>query len=511
MPSYGFPMGNVIRIDNKSGSTPSVLTETGTGGLLSAGTLRERPAVEYLEADERPVFVLTNRKRGVEIARPDGTERISSGKGYRTVAVLTDRRLVVLVGDSDAESVDGDQRLTVQFVDVEVVSADGGRRDGRLTVRCAGGKTITVHCGSDGLDDAASYLTDGSQAWIHVENALDEVKRSLVAATEHRNAGEYDAALDAAREAYHGVNEPRLRANEFDSEWGAGAMIDRVDDVQADCVERLTEVRLGRANRFTDEAESNWRDDRFESAHDEYERAIAELDTILTYDTGAVPDREAVREELERVEGVVAELEEAPLGRAVEADRAAMDAEDPVDAADHWTDALERYRVAMELDWGADERRFAGDPDAIRERLADVVDRLVAARRSAATAAKRAGDWYVGAEQFDVAVEEFEAARDQYELALSVARERYPDATDHLTVERDAVEDRLERARAARDGENLGPAQTGDEDVKPDLEPSAEAAAGDEPVVSDGGTTGHDAADVPDDDLDVRVDDGIEQ
>lgn len=495
MGCYDGQMGHVIRVDNEEGATQSVLTETGSGGLLSSGYLRDKPATAYLEDDETPVFVLTNQKRGVEIAREAGTERLTAGSGYRTIAVVTDRRLVIIVGDSSAASVDGDQCLSVQLVDVEGVDADSGRRGGELTVTRPGGRTLTIHSGADGLDEAAAYVTAASQAWIHVENTLDDVKRSLVRATSRCDVGEYDAALEAAQEAYHGLNEPRRTATKFDSEWTATAMITRVDQVQRRCDGMLAEVRLGRARRFSDEAESHWRDDEFEAAHDAYERANGELETVLTYDSGAV-DRDEVHEEIDRVERVTDELEEAPLRRAVEADRAASEADEPTDAAPHWEDALETYRVVLELDWGADERRFAGKPDQIRNRLGTVVERLISARRMAATKAKRAGDWYVGADQYEVAIEEFETAREQYERALDVARDRYPDATDHLTVERDAVDGRVERARAMRDGESVRPVETAGDDGSREPEYDFEATIGDGEAVVDapnGGEAGDDA------------------
>lgn len=191
-------MGSVIRIDNQNDPTRSVLTETGEGGLFSAGYLREKPARSYLEGDERPVFVLTNQKRGIERSRDDDAEQITPGPGYRTIAVLSDRRVVVLVGDAGSSAGNGgDLCLTVSLVDVESVTTDGGRRDGSLTVTQVDGQTLTVHCGTGGLDDAAAYLTAASQAWIHVENVLDDVKRSLVAATGRLDDGEYDDALAA--------------------------------------------------------------------------------------------------------------------------------------------------------------------------------------------------------------------------------------------------------------------------------------------------------------------------
>ncbi|MFC6975732.1 hypothetical protein ACFQL1_15400 [Halomicroarcula sp. GCM10025709] len=101
----------------------------------------------------------------------------------------------------------------------------------------------------------------------------------------------------------------------------------------------------------------------------------------------------------------------------------------------------------MRLDWGADERRFAGDHEAIRERLGEVARNLTATRRTIASDATEAGDWYAAAGQYDAALDEFDEAREAFEAALATARDCYPDAVEHLQTELDAVEDRIKRAR----------------------------------------------------------------
>jgi len=337
---------------------------------------------------------------------------------------------VILVGDSDAASVDGDQCLTVRLVDVDGVDAETGRREGRLSVTRTSGGTLTLYAGADGLDAAAAYLTASSQAWIHVENTLDDVQRSLVAATGHFDAGEYDAALEAAQEAYHGLNEPRRAANRFDGEWTAAALTARVDQVQRRCASMLAEARhrarppVQRRRRVT-LARRRVRGGPRRVRRCARNSRPCSPTTPPPCRTGTQSTRNTTGS------SVTAELSAAPLRRAVEADRAATDADDPADAADHWDDALEAYCTVLNSTGAPTKRRFEGDPDQLRDRLGEVVERLVSARRTAASKAKRAGDWYVGAEQYEVAVEEFEVAREQYDLALAVARERYAGATDH--------------------------------------------------------------------------------
>lgn len=493
-------MGNVIDLDDEAGSLPSVLTETGDGGLLSAGYLRDAPAIDYLAADEVPAFALTNRKRGVETDSDGDREQITPGSGYRTVCLVTDRRLLVVVGDGSAASAGGDRRFDVELVDVEGVSTEAGRRVGSLTVRMATGDTLTVYCGRSGLDDVADYVAVASQAWIHVANTLDGAERKLADATDRLHAGEHDAALEAALDASDSLEEPRRTATRFDRDWAGPALIERVDRVRDSCAETLALVRFERARDFAADAETRWSGRAYEDAHDAYERAIDEYETVLAADVDALDDGD-VRAERDRVERATADLAHSPLRRAAAADRDAANADDSTAAAELWEAALERYRTTLELDWGAERRRFAGDPDAIRTRMGEVVERLVSARRSAANEAKRAGDWYVGSDRHADAVERFEDAREQYELALDVARDRYPDAVDHLTVERDALAERIERAKAARDGEDLGPAPTGDDG---DPAYDVEAAIGD--VDGAAGNAENEGADADDAGNDERRD-----
>lgn len=458
-------MGSVINLDNFGGDLPDVLTNTGQGGLLSTGYLHDEPAVAAIEADETPQFVATNSKNGVTIERGNQTDTIRPGSGYRTIAVLTDRRLIVLVGDSD-----GDSRLTVPLVEVERVDIETGLRQGRLTFVRAGTATWHLYCGTDGLADIADYLTAASQAWIRLENTVDAVKQQLVAATEHRDAGEYDAALDAVDDAVEAVEEASGVATRAAVERPGDAMIRRLDSVRERCFETLAEVRLGRARDIVDSAEDHWRNGDYEAAYETYDRARSEYDAV-----SALPDRyvdtAAAESERDRLDRVVGQLEKSPLRRAVAADNEAAAADDPATAAERWADALEQYRTLLELDWGADERRFAGDPEKIRDRLATVAERLTAARRSVATEAVQAGDWYADAGNYETALDEYARAQEAYDAAIETARDCYPDAVDHLEADRDALRQRVDRARAAADGERVT------DRIEDDVEPTYDVDA----------------------------------
>lgn len=460
-------MGRVIKINNQGGESASVLTQTGKGGLLSSGYLRDEPVTTHLQ-DETPVFVLTTQKRGVEIERDGSHQRVTSGSGYRTITVVSDRRIVVLVGDSSHDGVDGDQQLSVPFTEVESVTSDGGRRSGTFTVERSDGATWTIHTGGSGLDAVEAFAAAAGRAWDHVESTIDSVTRALVNALDRRDRGEYDDALDAAQAAADQLQDAVRTAREFDSEWPGSALLDRVMQVDDRCKNTLATVRVGRARQFTDRAERRWRADDLEGAHDVYDRARSEYDAIRELSASAVEDWDRIVAEAERVDNTIKQLEQAPLQAAVDADRAADEADDDQTAVEHLETAIDLYQEAAEVDQDAPERRFEGDPAAISDHREEVIEAVTAKRRSIATDAKQAGEWYIGTDQYDLAIEEFETAREQFEHAIDVATEHYPDAVDHLEADLAAVEESLERARAARDGESVDPVETESTDDEPD-------------------------------------------
>lgn len=458
-------MGQVINLDNSTGGPPAVLTDTGSGGFVSAGYLRDRPARSYLGDDETARFVVTNRKKGIVRDGAGDSERLRPDEGYRTIVVVTDRRVLLLVGRSG-----GDRSIFLNFADIDAVSVESGLRNGTITITQPDGTRYRVHCSADGIETVADYIDAAAGTWVHVESVTDDVQRRLVAATQHRDDGAYDDAEAEVEIALDRLAEARDRAAAFVREWSADAVLDRLDSVEGRCEATMADIRVGRARMLTDIGERHWRADEYEQAYDAYECAREEYSAVLDADPSRVEDRDHVRQEYERTERLIGQLEESPLRKAIEADRAAADADDPADAADHWERALDHYRTALELDWGEEERRFAGDPDQIRDRLAEVATEAVSARRTAASESRRAGDWYLSADQYEAARGAFETARETFHRAIETARDVYPEAVDHLQTELEAVDQRIERVDAAIAGDPR-PDPVSDEADEIDLAP----------------------------------------
>lgn len=449
-------MGQIIKLNTWGEELPGALTQAGRGGFLSRGYLAERPAISLIDDGETIQYVLTNRRRGVRVTAADSTYNIKPDGRHRTVVVITDRRLLVLVGRED-----GDERSDIDLGDIVGVETSTGRRNGRLTVESTD-ETWAIPTDTDGLDDVVSYLRDAASAWRAVEDLLETVESELATAARQLADGEHDAALATALATEDPLETATSKAIDFSTEYPGNALHGQPDPVEALRRETIGAVRAARARHAAAKADEWFSDGDYEMARKAYERAREEYDAALRVEADA-PD--GIRSERRQVDAIVTRIRESPLRKAITADRAAVAADEPAAAVDDWEHALSQYRAALAAAKSDSTRRdepeipdlFQCAPARIRERIATVARSLAAAHRALAEESMRAGDWYTDAEQYEAALEEYASAAEAFDAALSTAAENYPEAVPHLQADNEALQGRIERARAALTGQSTGP------------------------------------------------------
>jgi len=469
-------MGQIINLDTWEEGVPGALTQSGQSGFLSRGYLADEPAIALVEDDETVQYAVTNRKRGVTVDADGSTYDIGPDSRHRTVVVVTDRRLLVLVGRED-----GDERTSIAFDTVSRVETDSGRLTGRLTLARTDDTTWQIPTATDGLEDVGAYLRDAADAWRHVESCLERARDELADAMRLVAAGEYDRALSTARETHTDIEDARSMATQFSTAHRGTALQKRPADVESERRETLAAIRVARAREAAAKGGAIARDRNYEAAGEAYENAREEYEAALTGDAQRLDDPERIRAERDHVAALVTDIEESPLRKAITADRAAVAADDTAAAVDHWETALSQYRAALESDEEAGAGLFRASPERIRERIRTVVESLTASQRALATEATRAGDWYTDATQYEAALEEFGAAADALDAALATAAESYPDAVQHLEADRAALQSRIERAEAAAAGEDPRVNRV-DGATEPDYQLSATIGAVDGPT-----------------------------
>ncbi|WP_436923489.1 hypothetical protein [Halosimplex amylolyticum] len=450
-------MEHVIEVED---GDAAVLREAGSGGLIARGLLADRPLAEYVRAAETPRYVVRNKKRGVSIERTDegdATEaRDAQGEvvpdgDHSAAALVTDVRVLFAVGRAD-----GDRTRSVALSDVVDARAEGGLLGGALVIDTVDGRQYRFPTRGD-LDAVREFVDAAAGVWARAERHLETAAEALDRAEARSgsdDAADVLAALDDAREALEAAREAAASLD------GAAASIaDRVGSSRKRLRRHERRAYAERAERVAERAQALREDGDYESALDLLERADDSYAAALSVDADR-PTDDAIERRRERVATERDQVTTVPLERAEAAVEKASAAEDPEAAVEWWERALERYETLLALDWGRDERRFAGERDVVRERLATAAEQLVAAHCDRARAAiDLVEEWPPGAT--DAADERAASALD---AARDVARERVPDELD--TVER--LRDRLAERRSPRPGEEFdepGDAAEAPEDV----------------------------------------------
>ncbi|WP_415381177.1 hypothetical protein [Halosimplex sp. TS25] len=432
-------MAPIINSYNSGGVDQSALEGTGRGGILSDGYLRSDPLAAYLDDDEEPVILRSNAKKGV-VRRAVGSEeseRVTPGDGYRAFALATDTRLLIVVGDTEY----GDWSVTVPLTDVEVVEHSDGVLASEFVVTTADDAQLYFPCRED-LTPMVEYLDAASLRWIAVEERLDDAREAVMEADRLTRSRRYDEGMAAVRDAMRETDAARRSEREL-AEGGVAAAAARIERVE----ERIASGRLrtleGRAAHAIDRAEAHWREGEYAQAHDAYGRAHDDYEEALSVNGGDPEVAERLRTKLDRVERNVAALERAPVERAEDAHERAGEADDLGERGDELAFALDRYRTALELDWGRSARRFDGDTEAIRAAVDTVARELVEARRRYAAQRVRRGDVHRDGGRHARAEARYRDAYDALVETVPVARELVPETRDAVQDHCDAVERRL--------------------------------------------------------------------
>lgn len=99
----------------------ALLTQTGEGGILSTGYLHSQPLSEYLEDGETLAYLFDNQKKGIEVHRDGDEQTITPGSNYRTIAAVTSRRILFVIGQAS-----GDEVVEIPLSSVKTATTHSG-------------------------------------------------------------------------------------------------------------------------------------------------------------------------------------------------------------------------------------------------------------------------------------------------------------------------------------------------------------------------------------------------
>jgi len=428
-------MGRVIDLTG-GGADAAILTSTSSDGLFGGTYLSEEPLEAYLGDVEEPKYVLRNKKSGLRVRDGDEERVVRPDEGYQALALVTDLRLLVVVGREGS-----DERTSLLLTDIVEVRAESqGFRTDALVVDTLDGDAWEFPCQGD-LTGVASDIDGLAQTWANASRLISDVESQLEEADRHLAANDHAKARDAIGDADDTIATAKGRIADV----GGGAA-ERVAKRASGVADRLVETRRRiRATRGAvrhAEAQEAWNDREYETAARAYEDAIDAYRAALALES-PTPGTEVLNRRLAGAAGERELLRVAPLVDADAARRRASAIDDPEAAAVEWETALEGYRDMLGLDWGRGTRRFLVDRDRIRDHAEAVADDAIADHTDAGRQWLRAGDNLAARGETDQAERVYERARTQFERAHRLARELRPDRADDIEADLGAVTDRL--------------------------------------------------------------------
>lgn len=427
---------------NDAGRDASVLTDAGSGGLIGRAVLGDAPLVDHLADDETARYVLRNKKHGVTVESPDGTEEYAPDRRHSGAAVVTDTRVLFAVGHGD-----GDQFVSVSLPDVVDVRTEDGLIGGAFVVETVEDERYRFPCRGD-LEPVREYLDAAVGVWTRAERQVEQARERVERLESAFESGNADVVLAAVGDVEETLSDAREAAEALE---GARRAIESdTAEIRAELAAIERRAHAEAAEQARERAHVRWDDQEYEAAFDNLDEADEAYAEALAIDADEPPDdlleerRETLADERDRLAG-------APVERAEHAADVAAAADDPGGAVDWWETAVERYETALSLDWGRDDRRFGGDPEAMRENLADAARELVTAYCDLAREHVEDGDSDREANP-DAAAVAYELAAEALAEAREVATERVPDAVDEVEAAESTLDDRREDLSDVEEG-----------------------------------------------------------
>ncbi len=135
--------------------------------MLSAGYFNDKSLIDRLHDGERVDYALQNLTKGITLRNGDSDDTISPHSSYRTVLLVTDERLLYVVGQEN-----GDNTFSVRFEDIRDVEISHGVLKDRIIVQTDAETYDMYTQKGGGLDEASKHISGFSEK--SNESSVDE-------------------------------------------------------------------------------------------------------------------------------------------------------------------------------------------------------------------------------------------------------------------------------------------------------------------------------------------------
>ncbi|MXR51039.1 hypothetical protein GRX03_05390 [Halovenus sp. WSH3] len=206
-----------------------------------------------------------------------------------------------------------------------------------------------------------------------------------------------------------------------------------------------------------------------QQAQADHEQATACRAAVERGDAFQFGAQRELEEDLESLGWKIETVAAEPLRQAHEAKIAGESADEPAEAVEHWERAFKRYGHVLTLEWGTDERNFAGDPETVRPELDYAARELIDLHSQLADECWNRGADRQEAGDLKAALESCLNAQKHLERAHELATEFAPERVDAIAPRLETMADAVMRMRHAE------PTAEDPEPPMPDREPEPDA------------------------------------
>ena len=387
------------------------------------------------------------------ITSPEGITRNEGGTRLvvdrRVVTLVTDRRILFTTPD--------EQRVETVTLDYDQIASLSLVRDDLLELATATGIGLEWP-----LSDETSWTsgTISHLCWIgEVRNRLRSCRNDVeLAAGEirtHAQRREWDEAADTYRE---------LRA-EIDDLCNLVFASDPVDPavlapeltaIERELEEANTRMYIERAQSQLDLARQLVENGDFVQgrrvlgqAQEYYRHAQKRSDAVHRGDAFQFGAQRELTEDLQRLGWQIETVAAEPVKQAHEAKIRAETATELPETIDHWETAFTRYGHVLTLEWGNDERNFAGDPGELRAEIERAAGRLVDLHCRAGYDRWNAAGGLADQDEYKPALQACIDAQDHLERAHELAAEFEPARGEAIATRLEKMADAVMRMRNA--------------------------------------------------------------
>lgn len=427
------------RITGSIITTPPDNPDTGDD-LSSASADSDRGILDGIIADTESILGSFRSRDGV--VRTEGDDRTVVD---RTVLLaVTERRILLTVPDSP-------QSGAVTLCYDEIASVSVGQPV--LSLTTVEGIGLQLRGPSSVPSDAAGHLRWVGDIRRRVRSLTNDVDLAAGAIRNHADALEWEEGLDTYRETRESLDE--LLNDVFCTEPVPEAVLaPELTEIGRTLETAHTRLfiergrdRLELGRQLIENGDYEQGRKVLQQAQADHERARELRDAVERADAFQFGTQRDLAEDIESLGWKIETAAAEPIRQAHEAKLSAKSAGDLGEAVDHWERAFRRYGHVLTLEWGADERNFAGDPEKVRPELERAGIALIECHSELADECWNDGADKQDAGELKAALQSCLDAQRHLERAHELAAEFAPDRVDAIATRLETMADAVMRMR----------------------------------------------------------------